>query len=116
MDAASSPAAPREGPVALPPGRRPRSLGAPALPLLPKKGKPQGPRVHRPRRSPTVLFMGTGTKCLGASQLSGRGDLVHDAHAEIIARRALLRFLYSKIGRGASPELLVDSGAGMAGD
>ena len=67
---------------------------------LPKTGKPQagewtvlaGIVLVSPLSSPHVIALGTGTKCLTASQIGAdaHGECLHDSHAEVCARRALL--------------------------
>lgn len=38
-----------------------------------------------------VLSIATGTKCLSFSKLDAAGRLIHDSHAEVLARRGFLR-------------------------
>ncbi|XP_066506198.1 tRNA-specific adenosine deaminase 1 isoform X2 [Hoplias malabaricus] len=77
---------------------------------LPRKGKPEaglqwtllaavlkitektGHSVHR-----EVVALGTGTKCIGRSAMSPRGDVLNDSHAEVIARRSCVRYLMEQL-------------------
>lgn len=54
------------------------------------------PTTHSPSNRPTspqheVLVLTTGTRCLGAEALCPLGTAVSDCHAEILARRTLIR-------------------------
>ncbi|XP_071943509.1 double-stranded RNA-specific editase 1-like [Antedon mediterranea] len=44
-----------------------------------------------------ILCITTGTKCVSGEYMSEKGLAVNDCHAEIVARRSLLRFFYSQL-------------------
>ena len=74
---------------------------------LPKKGKPCLDKkewtvlsafvLQRPDQGLKVVALGTGTKCLGQNEVSSKGDLVHDSHAEVIAKRAFVLYLIEEV-------------------
>lgn len=73
---------------------------------LPKTGKPAPTQwtvlagivqYNRLTSSAQVVAIGCGTKCIGASRLCPNGYLLNDSHAEVLARRAFLRYLYREL-------------------
>lgn len=46
-----------------------------------------------------VISLATGSKCLPGNRLSGRGESVNDSHAEILARRGALLWLFDEVRR-----------------
>jgi len=51
-----------------------------------------------------VVALGTGTKCLQCNQYELTGCAVLDCHAEIIARRSFLRWLYRQLDIAGEPQ------------
>ncbi|XP_033099632.1 double-stranded RNA-specific editase 1-like [Anneissia japonica] len=45
----------------------------------------------------TILCITTGTKCVSGEYMSEKGLAVNDCHAEIVARRSLLRYFYAQL-------------------
>ncbi|KAJ1965456.1 hypothetical protein IWQ62_002658 [Dispira parvispora] len=77
---------------------------------LPKKGKPTmregrpsawtvlaGVVLENPEGQFCCVALGTGLKCLPESRLTTDGNVLHDAHAEVVARRSFLRYLYHQV-------------------
>ncbi|TPX31031.1 hypothetical protein SmJEL517_g05543 [Synchytrium microbalum] len=81
---------------------------------LPAKGKPRtsiDPNDPNPKFEWTVLSaivirfgpiyyvagLGSGTGVLPKSSYSKNGELVHDSHAEVLARRAFVRYMYREM-------------------
>lgn len=44
-----------------------------------------------------VISVATGTKCINGEHLSLQGQCINDCHAEIMARRCLLHFLFGQL-------------------
>lgn len=48
-------------------------------------------------RQAQVIVLSSGTKCISGEHISDQGLVVNDCHAEIVARRALVHFLYTQL-------------------
>ncbi|KFO18513.1 Double-stranded RNA-specific editase B2 [Fukomys damarensis] len=48
-------------------------------------------------RQAQVIVLSSGTKCISGEHISDQGLAVNDCHAEIVARRAFLHFLYAQL-------------------
>jgi hypothetical protein len=56
-----------------------------------------------------VIAVTTGTKCISGEYISVNGLAVNDSHAEIVARRCFVNFLYDQLDLHTKPETAKDS-------
>ncbi|XP_077453454.1 tRNA-specific adenosine deaminase 1 isoform X7 [Stigmatopora argus] len=83
---------------------------------LPRRGKPEPGREWTPlaavvkmsqcansnKVEKEVVSLGTGTKCIGQTAMSPKGDVLNDSHAEVIARRGCIRYLIHELHRAVT--------------
>ncbi|KAI5944041.1 Double-stranded RNA-specific editase B2 [Manis javanica] len=55
-------------------------------------------------RQAQVIVLSSGTRCISGEYISDQGLVVNDCHAEVVARRALLHFLYVQLELHASKQ------------
>ncbi|KAL4234357.1 tRNA-specific adenosine deaminase 1 [Mactra antiquata] len=75
--------------------------------LLPGSGKPQANKEwtllagvvlqFEKEDKFSVISLATGSKCIGPSKMSRTGEILNDSHAEILARRGMMRYLFSEV-------------------
>ncbi|XP_027838823.2 tRNA-specific adenosine deaminase 1 isoform X1 [Aphis gossypii] len=95
---------------------------------LPGKGKPMSGKewtllsgvvqVIDDLGPPKVVSLATGTKCIGAGKLCDKGTVINDSHAEVLARRALLRYFIQEIesAHKSRPSIFVHAEAALEDD
>ncbi|XP_075236914.1 tRNA-specific adenosine deaminase 1-like isoform X1 [Lycorma delicatula] len=57
----------------------------------------------------SIISLATGSKCIGSNSMSPDGIIINDSHAEVLARRCFLRYLYYHINlvkNGSSSDVL----------
>ena len=52
-----------------------------------------------------VIALGTGNTCINGDGLSMDGRVLNDSHAEVIARRSLLKYVTDKLNHQSSSHL-----------
>jgi tRNA-specific adenosine deaminase 1 len=57
----------------------------------------EGAEAEAPPSELLVLTLGSGTKCLGQSDMKPDGSVVNDCHAEVLARRAFKLYLLQEV-------------------
>ncbi|SJX65959.1 related to tRNA-specific adenosine deaminase 1 [Sporisorium reilianum f. sp. reilianum] len=67
------------------------------------------PSPHHPQHEYALISLATGLKCLPYTSLPVNGDVLHDQHAEVLARRGARQWLLQRL------EHEVTSGAGGGG-
>lgn len=60
-------------------------------------------------KSAKVIAVTTGTKCISGEYISEHGLAVNDSHAEIVARRCFINFIYDQLELHVKPETAKES-------
>ncbi|KAG8964184.1 hypothetical protein FRC03_002128 [Tulasnella sp. 419] len=63
------------------------------------------------QRTLKCVSLATGSKCLPVSKMSPKGNILHDCHAEVLARRGYVRWIYEEIARIDSAGYLFVTGS-----